>query len=81
MYFEKYEYQIGSHFIAALINGDTSGLDDAEAEALDGFERDTIANHGAGHWSIDNLVSNFVVCEITGLLSECITAKYLVSVE
>lgn len=69
MKFDSYEYHIGAHFLSALINGDTTGLDDAEERALNAWVADPcIIGAGNGHWStIDDSSDEFGLCEITGL--------------
>lgn len=59
MKFDHYQFTICEHFIAALFNGDNSGLTDREAEQLDEFEAqvlELVRNKGCegGHWSIDD---------------------------
>jgi hypothetical protein len=66
------EYSVGEHFIAALINGDMTGLNDDEIKTLERFERTETENLTNYHWSTGvNPIehsSEFGRCEITGML-------------
>ena len=42
-------YLLPEHWACALINGDESGLDDCEQEALDSFVAYMVEKHGACH--------------------------------
>lgn len=47
------EFTIPDFFLSALINGDVSGLEDAEIEAVDDLEeqaRDCVKSEGASHY-------------------------------
>ena len=66
-------YDIGSHFLPYLINGDCSGLEDEESVELDGFENgirqyDRPEGYRFGHWDITEETNEFAECEITGLM-------------
>jgi len=52
MEYETYNYLIPSWALCSLINGDDSGLDEDDIQALDIFEKQAIEN-GIGHWSYD----------------------------
>ena len=68
-----YEYIIGEHFAPAIINDDYTGLEDDEHAALDAWLDDN-AMH-SGHWTTEGESSDFARCEITGLMSDCITTR------
>lgn len=64
----QHEYQIGTHFLSALINGDFSGLDDSEFAQFDRWETGIRISHGGiGHWTtVDDSAEEFEVCDVTG---------------
>lgn len=60
-----YDFKIGSHFLSALVNGDTSGLSDDEESELDTWiESQNLPQ--PGHWSVTNDEDEFGRDEITG---------------
>jgi len=69
MKFEEYTFTIGAHYLSALIDGDETGLSDAESEELASWLRHVIEtnigtrNH---HWSPTDNENEFGRCEITG---------------
>jgi len=74
MKFEQYEYTIGSHFLSALINGDTSGLSDAEEKELDEWLESL--GHSDGHWATTDDHDEFGRCDVTDLRSSVETVVY-----
>ena len=71
------EYNIGTHYLSALINGDLSGLADEEAAALEDFEFqarcDAPAGFQFGHFSCPNgEPDDFKMCEVSGLMAQTI---------
>ena len=46
------KYDLPAHWAAALINGDDSGLDEDDVEALEAFTADMVAEYGQC-WAID----------------------------
>jgi hypothetical protein len=67
MKFDTTEYEIGAHFLSALINGDYSGLSDEEARALDQFEANNGPGPLGGHWAdIEDSCEEFGRCDVTG---------------
>lgn len=42
-------YELPAHWAVALINGDESGFDDDDSDALDRFTDDMIAHYGQCH--------------------------------
>lgn len=80
---DSIEYNIGTHYLAALINADLSGLADEEAAALDEFEYqvkcDTPAGFEFGHFiAPTNHYDDFKMCEVSGLMASTVpvTAIY-----
>lgn len=75
MKFKTTKYSVGQHFLSALINGDTTGLEASEELALDRFVREE-TNGIAHHWDFPFAVdysASFERCEVTGLMSDCAT--------
>lgn len=71
------EYNIGTHYLSALINCDLSGLSDEEAAALEDFEHqarhDAPAGFEFGHFSCSTEEPDeFKLCEISGLMAQTI---------
>lgn len=56
---KKYEYKIPAWALPYLINGDTSGLETEDYEAVRDFELVTLARYGQGHWSVKSESSYF----------------------
>ena len=72
------EFEIPNWALSALINGDDSGLDDSESQAIDDFQAHVIESHGVGHWSVNNEYSEFARDEVTGLRANCVNAEWVV---
>jgi len=69
MKFEEYTFTIGAHYLSALIDGDETGLSDAESEELASWLRHVIeTNVGKAnyHWSPADTGNAIGHCEITG---------------
>ena len=61
-------YQVGAYFLAAIINGDLSGLTDREASQLVTFEGRETDGLKHFHWSYNtDHAQEFDTCEITGM--------------
>ena len=80
--FDSYEYLIESSMLPALINGDTSGMDEDEISKLDAFEK-RVRKHdhpeyGGGHWSILEDDAGFGRGAVTGLGSDRALVAYMV---
>ena len=76
MIFECTKHRIGQHYLSALINGDTTGLDDYEEMLLNEWLdnvctpwTDADGNRWAfGHIStLDNTTDEFALCEVASL--------------
>lgn len=73
MKFQEMDYNIGAHFASALINGDYSGLDDAEEKLFnDWLEQNEMRG---GHWDMVGDDIEFTRCEISNLMGDCFTAR------
>jgi hypothetical protein len=68
---EPIEYKIASFYLPAIINGDYSGMEDEEEGMLNAF----LQSVGTGVWSSGDEVG-FALCEVTGLWSDCLEAKF-----
>ena len=73
MTFDYYSYNIAGHFASALINGDYSGLTDAEEKELIDFLASAPAE--IEHWDIDGDGDNFTRCEVCDLHAMCVEAR------
>jgi len=80
MKFDEYEYEIGAHFLSALINGDTTGLEDNEERDLDAWVTD--AAPGVGHWSdVADSDNEFGTCDVTGLRGATVKVLWMRQVQ
>ena len=73
MKFEYYDYTISEHYAPAIINDDYSGLDDGEHAALTNWLEDN--EQRASHWDIEDENRHFARCEVSGLMSDCLTIR------
>lgn len=86
---ETVDYLVLSHFLPYIINGDGSGLDDGEQEAVDEFEAEAYrwASERPGfkscHWSVDNddCGDDFGRCEITQCFGGRSTLQLVIMLE
>lgn len=74
MPFNSEEFTIAEHYLSALINGDYSGMDDAEESDFDSWLQ-SAQNGRLGHWDCAT-ESNFMRCDVTGLRADCVTATF-----
>lgn len=73
-----YTYEISSHYLPAIINGDFSDLDDDEIALVSDFESFILKEHGNGHWSCDSDYSdNFAQCDICFKYSNCTLVEWV----
>ena len=79
MKFTIEEYIISSHYLSALINADPSGLEDKEAVEFDEWVS-LMQDDRIGHWDCDS-DGDIAMCEVTGLLSECTTVRFIYRVD
>lgn len=78
MHFDHYEYRIASHYIPALINGDETGMTDAEQKEFSDWLEST--DRRITHWDVTDEGDNFARCEVSGLHADCATVRgYFVS--
>lgn len=72
--FDSIIYNVGTHYLSALINGDYSGLADEEAAALDEFaeqvQHDAPEGFEFGHFSAPDCDPEFKTCEVSGLMAD-----------
>jgi hypothetical protein len=84
--FDSYEFLVSDSFLSALMNGDTSGLDDADIRKLEAFEKRAfkgpsgavVGQGGQGHWTVLDHDAGFGRDEITGLLANRAKVAYMV---
>lgn len=76
---KTFQYSIADTFACALINGDATGLDDNDEQALDEFQAHVIESHGVGHWSVVDDCAEFARDEVTGLHANCLSAEWVVN--
>lgn len=72
------EYTISKRYLPALINGDSSGLEDGDKIEFSGWLRSV--QDFAGHWAVDPSEFDSVrltECEVSGLLDDCATVKHV----
>ena len=82
------DYCIGSHYLPAIINGDVSGLSDAEEHALDRFQINALCllpdDAQSWHWAITSEepedTTVFGRCEVSGALCDCTRMQLCYSV-
>lgn len=65
-------YRIAAHFMPAIINGDTTGLEAGEEKELDAF----LQWVGVGVWDCDDDEPQFTQDEVTGLWADCFEVKF-----
>lgn len=80
---DHFAYRVAECYASALINGDASGLDDAEAKEFAAWEHscaDAAIRQGftVGHWTIDDDALSFVHDSVTEKLADCVSAKLMV---
>ena len=73
MQIDHADFVIGSHFLPALINGDYTGLNDAEEAALSAWLDANSKPYS--HWDVLDHGNNFAVCQINNIHSDCATVR------
>jgi hypothetical protein len=75
---DSYSYTVADHYLSALINGDDSGMTDAEIAELKQFEESAHA-HAARegftqwHWSTESDEEpSFQECDVSGMRANCV---------
>lgn len=89
----SYNYRIASHFLSVLINGDASGMTDAEEKTFTAWEEEARASavrngYSVGHWTdatgADGTgadagdCESFARCEISGMHAMCMWVSLMV---
>lgn len=74
---DSIKYNVGTHYLSALINADLSGLADEEAAALDEFadqvRHDAPSGFEFGHFSPpDEYTDDFKMCEVSGQMASTV---------
>ena len=68
----EYSYFIGRSFAVASTNCDTSGLSQEDIDQLKEFESFLVASHGHGHFTVTKWETEFRICDIVNLMSDCV---------
>lgn len=69
MQFDHYEHRIAAHYLPALINGDYTGMTDAEETEFTAWIEST--DRRISHWDVTDHGDNFARCEVSGLHADC----------
>jgi hypothetical protein len=81
MEWDHFDFRISESYLPSLINGDDTGLDDAESAEFDAWRSDTVrqcARPGwnIGHWSdVDGSGEDWGRCEVSGLFAMRCTVR------
>lgn len=84
MKFDTYDYRIAGHYLSALINGDESGMTDAESSEFNEWQiaaRKTATDAGycIGHWcDVDGSGEDWGRCDVSGLFAMRCTVQLFV---
>lgn len=84
MQWDHFEYRIAEHYLSALINSDTSGMEDSEEKEFNIWLNAANANAVAagwtvGHWSdVDGSGEDWGRCDISGQLAMRCTVRLYV---
>lgn len=74
------EFSILECFACYIEYGDAGDMSDDDVADFDATERDLVAEHGAGHWSIDtDYTEDYGHCDITGVFGRLIKATYVIT--
>lgn len=72
------EYTICQHFLPALINGDESGLEQEDVDALAAWMAREEFDLRVGHFDTDSdEESSFALCDVTGLRGDTVTLRWV----
>ena len=77
MKFDYYTFNMGAHFLSAIINGDYSGLSDQDETDLNRF-MDNLPDEfqlRGGHFDLVEDEGNFSRCEVCGLYADCVEVR------
>ena len=78
---DYYTFNIASHYASAIVNGDYSGLDDAEERQLNEFLENLNNYLGEKNTAMDLMIDDyeqegyFAIDEVGGLYANCIEFK------
>lgn len=80
----SYSYRIAERYLSALINGDYSGMSDAECDAFEAWQ--TAAHDNArsagftvGHWcDVEDSGEDWGRCDVSGLFAMRCTVRLMV---
>ena len=76
MRFDTVTAHIAEHWLPALINGDRSGLNDADCTALDAWE----ASNPCDHYS-PGADLGFTRDDVSGLLADCVEVDLMTAIK
>ena len=72
MKFDQYDYRIAAHYLPALINGDYTGMTDAEKQEFTDWLEST--DRRITHWE-DGEDVGFSRCAVSGLMADCVVVS------
>lgn len=72
----SFDYILPAWSLSMIINGDASGITDAEEVEVVTFEARVFTEHGAGHWATDGEQYFRTSNDITNLGDDVVDAKY-----
>ena len=72
------EYKIPAWALCAMVNGDTSGLEDDDIAALTEFEEDNFYQFGAGTWDFEEEEYFSHTNDVGGLGCDVVDATYFI---
>jgi hypothetical protein len=78
------EYTVPERALSYLINGDSSGFEDSEQEAIDYFIKSKDLNEAKGHWSHDSENNEAYFSwrnDITNLGGNCVDIQWVQRIE
>ena len=83
MEWDHYEFRIAEHYLSALINADTSGMDDAEErqfnEWVESAQSGICEGFTVGHWcDVDGSGEDWGRCDVTGLFAMRCTVRLMI---
>lgn len=76
------EYTVCQHFLPAIVNGDESGLEQEDCDALAAWLEAEDLDLQYGHFSTDSdEEASFATCDITGLQGDTVTLTWVIMKE
>lgn len=67
------EHNINTHYLPALINDDSSSMEDSEEEKLNSYVDQHFTGKHLSYPDDCNEAANFSRCDVTGLYGNCVT--------